>query len=93
MTSAYAIRQSERAAHRVTAEAIAAASDPDALITVELVEALTGFSETTIRRMMKKGDFPSPRKFSRSLVRWRAGEVRAWLRARETDPLQIKLPA
>lgn len=92
MTSAYAIRHTERAAHKVTPETIAAASDPDALLTIELVEALTGFSETTIRRMMKKGTFPVPRKFNRSLVRWRAGEVRNWLKANETDPLQIKLP-
>lgn len=64
-----------------TAAAIAAATDPDAAISMAVVIALTGMSQTTIRRLVKEGAFPAPSNMSTRVVRWRAGDVRDWLRA------------
>jgi predicted DNA-binding transcriptional regulator AlpA len=68
----------------VSAAAITAAADPDALITKRVVMALTGLGATTIDRYIKLGTFPEPNRITRRVVRWRAGDVRAWLHAHES---------
>jgi predicted DNA-binding transcriptional regulator AlpA len=57
---------------------IAVASDPDALLTVETVSALTSYRPSVVRKLANSGRLPAPVRVGR-LVRWRAGEIRAWL--------------
>lgn len=53
--------------------------DDDVLIGVAEVAAFTGFAEITIRQKRIKG-FPAP--FAGlNRLRWRVGDIRAWLRA------------
>jgi prophage regulatory protein len=69
-----------RAAKKVaTPQQIAAASNPDALIAIEVVEALTGFAASTLRKWIRKGRFPAGIRFSRRGVRWRASGVHQWV--------------
>jgi predicted DNA-binding transcriptional regulator AlpA len=78
---------------KATPAAIAAASDPDALISMAVVMALTGLGESTIRKRVKKGTFPAPSHLSLRLIRWRAGDVRDWLKANaHIDPLLTLQP-
>ncbi len=44
----------------------------------ELSERL-GVSESTIRRMVKRGEFPKPIQMSTRAVRWRESDVMEWL--------------
>lgn len=72
----------------VTPQAIAAAADPDALLPIEVVCALTDLRPGTIREMVRTGRFPAPVHINRKVVRWVAGQVRAWLQAQATpDPV------
>lgn len=59
----------------------AASSDPDALLQLPTVIALTGIGRTSIYNRIKAGQFPAPIRLSQRCARWRAGEVRAWLKA------------
>lgn len=43
------------------------------------VEARTGLSAKTIRRLVAKGDFPPPIRLSRRTVGWLESEVDAWI--------------
>lgn len=54
---------------------------PQALLTLETVKQLTGFSKTTIYRRMEDEEhpFPRPKRLSKSCVRWPAGAVKQWL--------------
>jgi predicted DNA-binding transcriptional regulator AlpA len=62
---------------------IAAAQDPDALLTVHTVATMTGFAEATIREWAREGthNFPAAKKLGPRTVRWRAGDVREWLKS------------
>lgn len=60
---------------------ITAAQDPDALLTVHTVVALTGYSSAAIRARVRAGTFPQPVRMGPNSARWRAHEVRAWLRS------------
>jgi predicted DNA-binding transcriptional regulator AlpA len=75
---------------KVTPEQIAAAADPDALLSIDTVCVLTGMSRTTLRLKVKEGTFPAPSHQNRRVVRWPAHKVRAYLQARTRD---ITLPA
>lgn len=75
----------KRHARPVTAQELAAAADPDAQIRIAVVCALTGLGVTSIRDRVKAGTFPAPIHFTQRLVRWRAGDVREWIRANR-DP-------
>jgi predicted DNA-binding transcriptional regulator AlpA len=68
------------------AQDIAAAQDDDALLTVHTVATWAGFAEATIREWSREGThgFPAAKKLGPRTVRWRAGDVRAWLRSRGT---------
>ncbi|HEY4083434.1 MAG TPA: AlpA family phage regulatory protein [Burkholderiaceae bacterium] len=50
-----------------------------ALLRIETVSAATGFSVSTIYRMVKVGTFPSPVRFGLRCTRWPAGAVMEWL--------------
>ncbi|MBI5897900.1 MAG: hypothetical protein HZB40_01570 [Rhodocyclales bacterium] len=56
----------------------------DILIDVDEVVALTGFARVTVQQRRIKG-FPSPLTGVRRL-KWRLGDVRAWIRARTQQP-------
>lgn len=65
---------------RVAVQDLAAAKDPDALLTVRTVAALTGFAPGTLRQWARKGRFPQGTRIGRA-VRWRTRDVRAWMEA------------
>ncbi len=68
-----------RHARSITPQDINAAQDPDALLTVSTVAALTGFTASTIRQRTRRGRFPAAKKLGPRTVRWRARDVREWL--------------
>ncbi|WOP14510.1 helix-turn-helix transcriptional regulator [Ottowia sp. SB7-C50] len=53
-----------------------------ALLKIQTVIAITGLSESTIRRKVAAGDFPNPIKDGTRCTRWIAADVSAWLSAR-----------
>ena len=55
----------------------------DKLITRREVEELTGITRSTIYREMASGRFPLALRIGRRSVRWRSGEIVAWMEARE----------
>lgn len=55
---------------------------PEALLKIEVVSAVTGRSESTIRRLVAEGKFPQPIKDGLRCTRWVAGQVSNWLRAK-----------
>lgn len=56
------------------------ANDDDALLALPAVQLLTSAARSTIYDAIKAGTFPRQAKQSRRFARWRAGDVRAWLR-------------
>lgn len=55
---------------------------PEAHLKIQVVTAVTGRSESTIRRLVAAGEFPSPIKDGTRCTRWVAGQVSAWLSAK-----------
>lgn len=55
---------------------------PEALLKIQVVTAVTGRSESTIRRMVAEGKFPAPVKDGKRCTRWVAGQVSNWLKAK-----------
>ena len=54
----------------------------DALLKIKTVTAVTGLSESSIRRKVAAGQFPQPIKDGTRCTRWVAGSVSAWLHAK-----------
>ncbi|MCA3692613.1 AlpA family transcriptional regulator [Aquidulcibacter sp.] len=52
------------------------------VIRLPTVLAKTGVSRNTIRRLVKRGDFPSAHKLSERTSVWNEAEVDSWLKAR-----------
>ncbi|QEH18212.1 AlpA family phage regulatory protein [Histophilus somni] len=48
------------------------------LINIEEVKAITGFSTTTIYKLMNKGEFPKAKKCGRS-TRWRLADIESYI--------------
>jgi prophage regulatory protein len=48
------------------------------------VEGMTGFSRTTIYRLMSEGAFPRPLRTGENSVRWRASDLQKWMEALNT---------
>lgn len=67
---------------RAPAQTIQALHIPEALLKIQTVIAVTGLSESTIRRRIAEGKFPSPVKDGTRCTRWVAGQVSNWLRAK-----------
>jgi prophage regulatory protein len=42
------------------------------------VEAATGYSRSSIYRLIEAGEFPKPIAFNERCVRWRESDVAAW---------------
>ena len=51
------------------------------------VEALTGLSRSTIRRMVNDGSFPPPVRLGARSIGWRESDVMNWLETRPTVEL------
>jgi prophage regulatory protein len=45
------------------------------------VEEMTGFSRTTIYRLMSEGTFPRPLRTGENSVRWRMSDLQKWMDA------------
>lgn len=73
----------------VTPEELAAAQDPDALLPARVVASLLGISARSVDRWVESVGFPAPIHLNVHTKRWRAGEVRAWLRARSADVMPL----
>lgn len=57
-------------------------AEPDVLLTVREVMALTKFKESTVRAKVRKGELPPPLKFGHS-ARWSQRELSASIEARQ----------
>ncbi|UCU97522.1 helix-turn-helix transcriptional regulator [Acidovorax radicis] len=67
---------------RAPAQTLQALHIPEALLKIQTVIAVTGLSESTIRRKVAEGKFPAPVKDGTRCTRWVAGNVTNWLRAK-----------
>ena len=68
-----------------TPDQIAAASARlrgDGLVGLRDIEILCDKSGPTIRREVRRGDFPTPVRVSQGRIAWPARDVRAWLASR-----------
>lgn len=64
----------------------------DANLRLPSVLVLSGCSRATLYRFIKKGLFPKPIRFGPRLSVWKAGPVRAALRALESAPPVAQVP-
>ena len=46
------------------------------------VQTRVGLSRTTIWRLVRRGEFPAPRRLSANAIGWLASEVEAWIGSR-----------
>jgi prophage regulatory protein len=67
---------------RHLSQSIDALRVPEAHLKIRVVTAVTGRSESTIRRLVAQGKFPAPIKDGARCTRWVAGQVSAWLNAK-----------
>ena len=67
--------------NRHPAQSLHALQIAEALLKIQTVIAVTGRSESTIRRKVADGKFPQPVKDGARCTRWVAGDVANWLRA------------
>jgi prophage regulatory protein len=56
--------------------------DDDSYMRPPEVMSRTGLSESTIYRLVREGDFPSPRKLGANAVGWKVSAYRAWSQSR-----------
>jgi len=71
-----------RSYNRAPTQTIDSLRIPEALLKIQVVTAVTGRSESTIRRMVAEGKFPQPVKDGTRCTRWVAGQVSNWLKAK-----------
>jgi prophage regulatory protein len=69
-------KRKSRAAVAQPAEILAS---PDALLNIQTVCMVTGFSKNTVYRFMNEGKFPDAIKLGSRTTRWRAAAVTKWL--------------
>jgi predicted DNA-binding transcriptional regulator AlpA len=65
------------------AQPLEAASNPQALLRIATVAAVTGVCERSIWQWVSAGTFPQPVTVGKRGKRWRAREVHAWNEARQ----------
>ena len=65
---------------RSSAQTIDALHIPEALLKIQTVKAVTGLSESSIRRKIAAGEFPAPITDGPRCSRWVAGQVTNWLK-------------
>ncbi|CAM5794929.1 helix-turn-helix transcriptional regulator [Rhizobacter fulvus] len=71
-------RKHRRSTEVVELQAVAI-TDPDALLSLHVVRALTGLSPTSVYDKVRAKTFPAPRRISSNCSRWVSREIRAWL--------------
>ncbi len=69
-------------ANREFTQPLQALQIADALLKIQTVTAVTGLSESSIRRKVAAGIFPQPVKDGTRCTRWVAGAVSNWLHAK-----------
>ena len=57
-------------------------SVPNAILRGPAVQEQTGLSRTTIHRLVKAGDFPSPKRLGVRAVGWLSSDIARWRDAR-----------
>lgn len=57
----------------------------DALLRLKTVTQATGLSSATVYRKLAAGDFPEPVRLGARCTRWKAADLRAWIRAQGGD--------
>ena len=65
--------------NRAPAQTLQALHIPEALLKIQTVIAVTGLSESTIRRKVAEGKFPAPIKLGARTSRWPAATIDAWI--------------
>lgn len=55
----------------------------DRIVSPKAVTARTSLSRTTIWRLARKGEFPSPLKLSENRIGWSLNAIEAWLADRQ----------
>lgn len=58
---------------------------PDALLQMQTVVVLCGLSPASVNRKVKAKEFPQPIKDGTHCTRWRAGDVKAWLKSKAPE--------
>ena len=53
------------------------------------VEDLTGLSRASIYRLISEGEFPRPVRVSATGVRWRSGDISAWIKSRPLSTSEL----
>lgn len=72
----------ERRPRRVAVQTLDSLKIPEALLKIQTVITVTGLSESSIRRKVAAGQFPTPVKDGTRCTRWVAQSVTDWLRAK-----------
>ncbi len=67
---------------RIAVQTLDSLKIPEALLRISTVTAVTGLSESSIRRKVASGDFPAPVKDGKRCTRWVSAKVQNWLRAK-----------
>lgn len=67
---------------RIAVQTLDSLKIPEALLKIQTVVAVTGLSESSIRRKVASGDFPAPVKDGKRCTRWVSAKVQNWLRAK-----------
>lgn len=60
--------------------AVALPADDLALVPITVVEAVVGYKTSAIYQRAKARTFPAPLRLSYKCSRWRAGDIRRWLK-------------
>lgn len=66
---------------RPSAQPLNVLNVPEAHLKLSTVVAVTGLSESTIRRRIADGAFPRPIRHGKRCTRWVSRDVAAWLQA------------
>jgi prophage regulatory protein len=74
--------QSPREEERRPLQTVQSLRIPEAHLKIQTVIEVTGLSESSIRRRVAGGTFPAPTKDGPRCVRWIAGDISNWLRAK-----------
>lgn len=63
-----------------THRAVTLPTDDFALVPITAVETVVGYKNSAIYARVRTGTFPAPLRLSYKCSRWRAGDIRRWLK-------------
>ena len=75
-------RETPKRKKRESVQSLHAVQIPDALLKMRTVVEVTGLSESSIRRKLAEGKFPTPKKDGSRCTRFVASDVTNWLRVK-----------